>query len=65
MGKRFNLLFVLKFFGVGAVISTLMSISDGSGSYILRQKIEKTQPMREEMDGKVFISRQSRHFLSL
>ena len=35
----------------------------GLGSYILRRKIEKTRLKREEMDGKVFISHQSRQFL--
>ena len=38
---------------------------DGLGSYIFHRKMEKTQPMREEMDGKVFISRQNRQFSSL
>ena len=40
-----------------------MSVSGGLGPYIFHRKVEKTQPLREEMDGKVFISRQSRHFL--
>ena len=39
--------------GDGAGINTLMSISDGLGSSILCRKMEKTRPMREEMDGKV------------
>ena len=39
--------------GVGAGINTLMSISDGLGSSIFCRKMEKTRPMREEMDGKV------------
>ena len=38
---------------VGAGINTLMSISDGLGSSIFCQKMEKARPMREEMDGKV------------
>ena len=42
-----------------------MSTSDGLGSYIFRQKMEKAQPMREEMDVKMLTSRQSRHLLSL
>ena len=42
-----------------------MSLSDGLGTYIFLRKMEKTQPMREEMDEKVFISHQSRHLLSL
>ena len=50
---------------VGAGISTWMSISDGLGSYFFHRKMAKTQPTKEEMNGKVFISRQSRHFLSL
>ena len=39
--------------GVGAGIKTLMSISDGLGSFFFCRKMEKTRPMREEMDGKV------------
>ena len=39
-----------------------MSISDGLGAYFFRRKMEKTRPMREEMDEKMFISRQSQHF---
>ena len=46
---------------VGAGITTLMSISDGSDRTFFRRKMEKTRSVREEMDGKVFISRQSRH----
>ena len=38
--------------GVGAGISTLMSISDGLGPSIFCRKMEKARPMREEMDGK-------------
>ena len=39
-----------------------MSFSDGLDPYIfLSKKMEKTQPMREEMGRKVFISHQSRH----
>ena len=38
-----------------------MSISDGLDSYILRRKIKKTQSVKEEMDERVFISRQSRY----
>ena len=37
---------------MGAVISTLMSISDGLGPSIFCRKMEKARPMREEMDGK-------------
>ena len=32
------------------------------GPVFLRRKIEKMRSMKEEMDGEVFISRQSRHF---
>ena len=39
--------------GVGAGINTLMSISDGLSLSIFCRKMEKTRPMREEMDGKV------------
>ena len=39
--------------GVGAGINTLMSISDGLGSSTFCRKMEKTRPLREEMDGKV------------
>ena len=39
--------------GVGAGISTLMSIFDGLGPSIFCRKMEKARPMREEMDGKV------------
>ena len=46
---------------VGAGISTLISISDWSDPYIFRRKIEKTQSVKDEMEGKLFISRQSRH----
>ena len=37
--------------------------SGGLGPHIFPQKMEKTRSMRDKMDGKVFISRQSRHFL--
>ena len=45
-----------------AGISTLMSFSDEIGPSIFRRKIEKTRPMREKMDGEVFINRHSWHF---
>ena len=41
-----------------------MSISDGLDPYFFRRKMEKTRSMKEEMDGEVFISGQSRHFSS-
>ena len=39
---------------------TLMSISDGLGPSIFCRKRERARPMREEEDGKLFITRQSR-----
>ena len=39
---------------VGAGIGTLMSISNGLGPSIFCRKMEKTRPMMEGMDGKVF-----------
>ena len=42
-------------------MSTLISISDWSDPYIFRRKMEKTRSVKEEMDGKMFVSRQSRH----
>ena len=39
-----------------------MSISDGSDPYFFRRKKEKTRSVKEEMDGRVFISRHGRHF---
>ena len=60
-GKSF-LLFVYAFiYCVGAGISTLISISDWSDPYIFRRKMEKTRSVKEELEGKLFISRQSRH----
>ena len=46
---------------VGAGITTLMSISNGSDRTFFCRKMERTRSVREEMDGRVFISRQSRH----
>ena len=57
-----SLIFYLcQYFFVGAGITTLMSISDLSDPYFFRRKIEKTRSLKEEMDGELFISRQSRH----
>ena len=39
-----------------------MSISDGLEPYFLCRKMDKTRSMKEEMDGDVYISRQSRQF---
>ena len=43
----------------------MMSISDGSDRTFFCRKMGKTRSVREEMDGKVFISLQSRHPFSL
>ena len=50
---------------VGAGITNLMSISDGLDRTFSCRKMGKTRSVREEMDGRVFISRQSRHPFSL
>ena len=42
-----------------------MSTSDGSDCTFFCRKMEKTRSVREEMDGSVFIFRQSRHPISL
>ena len=39
---------------VGARITTLMFISDGSDPYFFRRKMEKTRWLKEEMDGEKF-----------
>ena len=60
-GKSFwSFVYVIIYY-VGAGISTLISISDWSDPYIFRRKMEKTRSVKEEMEGKLFISRQSRH----
>ena len=46
---------------VGAGIITLISIFDWSDPYIFRRKMEKARSVKEEMEGNVFISRQSWH----
>ena len=60
-GKSFWSFVYVIIFCVGAGISTLISISDWSDPYIFRRKMEKTRSVKEEMEGNVFISRQSRH----
>ena len=62
-GKSFDLLVRTIIYCVGSGISILMSISDGLVPYIFRGEIEKTQSLREEMDGRVFISRLCRRFI--
>ena len=59
--KTTFIFFYILIYCVGAGKTTLMSISDGLDPYFFRRKMEKTQSVREEMDGKVFVSRQSRH----
>ena len=42
-------------------MNALMSISNGSSPYLFYQKMEMTRPVRKKMEGKWFISRESRH----
>ena len=49
-------------FCVGAEKTTLMSVSDVLDPYSLRRKMEKTRSVKEEMYGRVLISRKNRHF---
>ena len=46
-------------------MSTLTSIFYVLGRYLFRPKMEKTRPMKGELDGKVFSSCQSRHFFTV
>ena len=46
-------------------VTTLMSTSDGLDPYFFRRKKEKTRFMKEEMDGELFVTRQSWHFFFL
>ena len=39
---------------VGAAISISISVSDALGPSIFRRKMERTRPMRQEMDARVF-----------
>ena len=55
------IIFYVFIYYVGAGTTTLKSISDGSDRTFFCRKVEKTRSVGEEMDGKVFISRQSRH----
>ena len=60
-GKSFWLFVYVIIYCVGAGIITLIFITDWSDPYIFRRKMEKTWSVKEEMEGNVFISRQSRH----
>ena len=60
-GKSYGSFVYVIIYCVGAGIITLISISDWSDPYIFRRKMEKTRSVKEEMEGNVFISRQSRH----
>ena len=60
-GKSFWSFVYVIIYCVGAGKSTLISISDWSNPYIFRRKMEKTRSVKEEMEGIVFFSRQSRH----
>ena len=62
LGTFFSFFVYVIIYGVGAVTTILMSISDGSDQYFFRLKVEETRSVKEKMDGEVFISRQSRHF---
>ena len=60
-GKSFWSFVYVFNYRVGARISTLISISDWSEPYIFRRKMEMTRSVKEEMEGNLFVSRQSRH----
>ena len=60
--KTCLIFFNVFFYCAGARITTLMSVSDRLHQYFLRPKMEKRRSMKEEKDGEVFTSRQSRHF---
>ena len=60
-GKSFWSFVYVIIYCVGEGISTLISISDWSDPYIFRRKMEKTRSVKEEKEGKLFTSRQSRH----
>ena len=58
-GKSFWSFVYVIIYCVGAGINTLISFSDWSNPYIFRQKMEKTRSVKEKMEEKLFISRQS------
>ena len=64
-GNIFDLFVYVFIYCVGAGITTLMSVSDGSDRTFSCRKMGKTRSVREEMDGRVFIPRQTRHPFSL
>ena len=53
---------MLLFLVLAREYTTLMSVSNGLYPSFFCQKMGRTQPMKKEMDGEVFISRQSWHF---
>ena len=55
------IIFYVFIYYVGVRITTLMSIPDGSDRTFFCPQMEKTRSLRQEKDGKVFISLQSRH----
>ena len=61
-GKSFWSFVYVVIYSVGAGKITLMSISDGLDPYLFQSKDGMTWSMKEEMDGEMFISRQSWHF---
>ena len=60
-GKSFWSFVYVIIYCAGAGISFLISNFDWSDPYIFRRKMEKTRSVKEEMEGKLFISRQSWH----
>ena len=61
-GKLLSSFVYVIIYCLGAGISTLKSIFDTSDPYFFCWTMEKTPAVKEEMDGRVFISRKSRHF---
>ena len=64
-GKFLSSLVYVTIYCVGAGITTLTCISNGSDRYFFRRMREKTRSVKEKMDGRVFISRKTRFFSSV
>ena len=62
MGNRFDLLFMLLFIVLVREKPLWCAYSTDYTRKIFCRKMEKTRPMKEEVDGEVFFSRQSQHF---
>ena len=56
-GKSFWSFVYVIIYCVGAGMNTLISISNGLDPNTFRREMENTRFIKEEMDGKVFISR--------